>query len=110
MVDDWSGGLDALRETGYHLAALTPAAAAVALDDYTPPATARGIALILGNEGEGLSEPALSRADVTVRIPTEPAVDSLNVAVTAAIALHCLHRHRRGVTGPARCSGPAEAR
>ena len=110
VVDDWSGGLDALRETGYHLAALTPAAAAVALDDYTPPATARGIALILGNEGEGLSEPALSRADVTVRIPTEPAVDSLNVAVTAAIALHCLHRHRRGVTGPARCSGPDEAR
>jgi tRNA G18 (ribose-2'-O)-methylase SpoU len=43
-------------------------------------------ALVLGAEGPGLSAAALNRAEVRVRIPMAPGVDSLNVATAAAVA------------------------
>ena len=49
-----------------------------------------GVALIFGAEGPGLSEAALSAADLVVSIPMAPGVDSLNVATTAAVAFHSL--------------------
>jgi tRNA G18 (ribose-2'-O)-methylase SpoU len=49
-------------------------------------------ALLLGAEGPGLSAAALQAADLRVRIPIDPAVDSLNVTVAAAIALAALTR------------------
>ena len=52
---------------------------------------ARRVALMLGSEGPGLSESAMACADRLVRIPMRRShenVDSLNVAVAAAIALH----------------------
>lgn len=51
---------------------------------------ARGIALLLGSEGPGLSPGAIARADQLVTIPTAAEVDSLNVAVAGAIAFHQL--------------------
>jgi tRNA G18 (ribose-2'-O)-methylase SpoU len=44
------------------------------------------VAWLLGAEGPGLSAAALGAADLVVRIPMAPAVDSLNVATAAAIA------------------------
>jgi TrmH family RNA methyltransferase len=44
--------------------------------------------LLLGNEGQGLPESWLERADRVVRIPQPPTVESLNVAVAAAICLY----------------------
>jgi tRNA G18 (ribose-2'-O)-methylase SpoU len=52
---------------------------------------ARRVALMLGSEGPGLSASAMACADRLVRIPMRRShenVDSLNVAVAAAIALH----------------------
>jgi len=43
-------------------------------------------AVLLGAEGPGLSDAALDRADVHVRIPMADGVDSLNVATAAAVA------------------------
>ncbi|HXE81364.1 MAG TPA: TrmH family RNA methyltransferase [Vicinamibacterales bacterium] len=48
------------------------------------------VALLVGSEGEGLSAAALAAADRRVRIRINPAVDSLNAAVAAGIALHRL--------------------
>jgi tRNA G18 (ribose-2'-O)-methylase SpoU len=62
--------------------ALTPAGA-TALRDVDPPAR---WAVLLGAEGPGLSAPALDRAQLRVRIPMAPGVDSLNVATAAAVA------------------------
>jgi tRNA G18 (ribose-2'-O)-methylase SpoU len=42
---------------------------------------------LLGAEGPGLSEAALTRADDWVRIPMADGVDSLNVATAGAVAL-----------------------
>ena len=84
-----SDGLEAVRRAGYDVVALTPSAAATSIDDLaaSPPARA---ALLFGAEGPGLSEDWLRAADRRVRIPIADGVDSLNVAVAAAITLHRL--------------------
>ena len=48
------------------------------------------IAFMLGTEGPGLSSAALARADIHVRIPMAPGVDSLNVAATSALAFRAI--------------------
>jgi tRNA G18 (ribose-2'-O)-methylase SpoU len=85
------GGLAPLREAGFALAALTPEASAVPLDELAAAGHER-LALLLGTEGGGLSAAALAEADVRVRIPLAAGVDSLNVAAAAAIAFYALRR------------------
>ncbi len=80
----WPDDLEALRVAGFRIAALTPAVKAVPL---TQAGVATGrVAWLLGAEGSGLSSVALGAADLAVRIPMAPGVDSLNVATAAAIA------------------------
>ncbi|HEY4306676.1 MAG TPA: RNA methyltransferase [Gemmatimonadaceae bacterium] len=55
----------------------------------TPPAR---VALIMGNEGSGLSSQARTRADRLVALPIASSVESLNVAVAAGILLYELNR------------------
>ena len=43
------------------------------------------VAVLLGAEGPGLSDEALSHADLRVRIPMSGGVDSLNVGSAAAV-------------------------
>ncbi len=44
------------------------------------------LAIILGTEGEGLSEDTIKACDYTVKIPMAHGVDSLNVAAASAVA------------------------
>lgn len=44
------------------------------------------LAIILGNEGEGLSDEVLAKVDYTVKLPMYHDVDSLNVSQAAAIS------------------------
>jgi 23S rRNA (guanosine2251-2'-O)-methyltransferase len=67
----WTAGLDSGGET--------------ALADFAP---APKQALVLGAEGRGLRPLVRERCDATVRIPIRPPAESLNVAVSAGIALH----------------------
>jgi tRNA G18 (ribose-2'-O)-methylase SpoU len=92
-LDDWPRDLTRLRAGGYTLLALTPRAEAVDISALgtrcpRPPR----VALLLGTEGRGLSAGALAAADLQVRIPMAPAMDSLNVAAAGAVALHWLSR------------------
>lgn len=81
--------LGQVEAAGYELVALTPhrSAEPVEVIDRLP-----RVALLLGAEGPGLSDDALSRAHRRVHIPMVGEVDSLNVATAAAIAFH--HRFR----------------
>ncbi len=89
-AERWPDALGTIRRAGFTMAALTPAADAVPIDQLASRYRAP-IALLIGAEGPGLSEAALAAADVRARIPMRPGVDSLNVATAAAIAFwECL--------------------
>jgi len=91
-VDDLVGWLGALRGQGVPILAFDPKEPGDAIDALRPGAAGPDgpAALLLGTEGEGLSAGALAAASRRVRIPMEPGVDSLNVAMAAAIGLHVL--------------------
>jgi tRNA G18 (ribose-2'-O)-methylase SpoU len=82
----WPGGLELLRDNGFQLVALTPAARATPLREVD--LAGRRTAVLLGSEGYGLTDAALAAADRLVRIPMATGVDSLNVATAAAVAFH----------------------
>lgn len=88
-IEPWPDGLAALREHGFTIAALALTDDAVPLDEFTP---GQRTALVLGTEGDGISERGLEAADVHVRIPMAGGVDSLNVAAASAVAVWAL-RH-----------------
>ncbi len=50
----------------------------------------RATMLLLGTEGPGLSRQARDHADVLVSIPMAHGIDSLNVAMAAAVACYVL--------------------
>ena len=81
----WPEAIDRVRALGFTVLALTPGPAARRLDTINP-APGERIAMLLGAEGPGLSAAALSVASTAVRIPMAPGIDSLNVAVAAAVA------------------------
>ena len=90
-LDEWPDALQTLKDRGFTLVALTPAADAVSIDELAASPPTR-LAFLLGAEGPGLSDQALAAADIKARIPINPEVDSLNVATAAALAFHRLHR------------------
>lgn len=47
-----------------------------------------GVALVIGNEGNGVSDEVLGLADVRVTIPMKGEIESLNAAVSAAILMY----------------------
>ena len=70
--------------------ALTPREPAETLEAFAARPRAARIALIVGTEGAGLTPAVEAAADYRVRIPISGAVDSLNVAVAAGVALYAL--------------------
>ncbi|MDE5095334.1 MAG: RNA methyltransferase [Trichodesmium sp. St11_bin5] len=51
--------------------------------------------IVLGNEGSGISKDLIDLADYSVKIPLSNGVESLNVAVSAAIILYEIQRQRQ---------------
>ncbi|MFJ8192282.1 TrmH family RNA methyltransferase [Streptomyces sp. NPDC096094] len=85
----WPAGLEAVRDGGFTLLALTPDERAESLDEVVPHRMDR-VALMLGAEGDGLSRRALAASDAWVRIPMSHGVDSLNVGAAAAVAFYAV--------------------
>lgn len=85
-IEPWPEGLKTLRDNGFRLAAMTPRAEALPLREAV--AGVEKVALLLGSEGPGLTEEAITAADLPVRIPMAAGVDSLNVATAAAVAFY----------------------
>jgi RNA methyltransferase, TrmH family len=71
--------------------------AAVPRDGHDPDAVdwSGRLALVLGGEGAGLDPRVAAAAAERVTIPMEPPVESLNVAVSAAIMVYAARRGRR---------------
>ncbi|MBR4972208.1 MAG: RNA methyltransferase [Oscillospiraceae bacterium] len=74
-----------LRELGYKSAALALKDDTLSIDDPRLRETEK-LAVVLGSEGDGLSDDSINGCDYTVKIPMYHGVDSLNVAAASAVA------------------------
>ena len=74
-----------LNAIGFKTVAMALSDDSITLDDSVLKSEPR-LALIMGTEGDGLSQEAITTADYVVRIPMQHNVDSLNVAAAAAVA------------------------
>jgi len=93
--------LEELHEAGLKVLATTVHAAQPAeLVDMTGP-----VALIIGNEGNGVADELAAKADARITIPCPGPVESLNAAVAASVLLYEAARQRAAVSG-----GPADHR
>jgi tRNA G18 (ribose-2'-O)-methylase SpoU len=97
------GALAALRDAGLRAAAMTPGPDAVELvawlrDGAAGAGAGKGrdapVALVFGSEGPGLSSAVLGACAARVRVAMSEGVDSLNVAVSCAVALALLRSVR----------------
>ena len=78
-------GMDTLQKLGFRTAALALSNDSVSIDDPVLMAQDK-LALILGSEGDGLTDSTIAACDYTVKIPMFHGVDSLNVAAASAVA------------------------
>lgn len=90
-IPDWPAMLARLRKEGWTSVALVTGERAAELPEIAPALRqARCMLLLVGAEGTGLDAATLAEADVAVRIPMAPGIDSLNVATAAAVALYAV--------------------
>ena len=84
--DQWpEPGLQRLHDLGFKTAAMALSDEAVTIEDPNLMAEDK-LAIILGTEGDGLSDQTIAQCDYTVCIPMSHDVDSLNVAAASAVA------------------------
>jgi tRNA G18 (ribose-2'-O)-methylase SpoU len=86
QAGEWPGAIGMLRASRFQVIALTPSDRALLLADMTP--AGPKVAVLVGAEGAGLSDPAMQASDMRARIPMSGALDSLNVTTAASIALY----------------------
>lgn len=79
-------GIGMLRAEGFVTAAMALREDNLAIDDPCLKAADK-LAIVMGNEAEGLSPATIAACDHVVKIPMMNGVDSLNVAVAASIAM-----------------------
>lgn len=85
-VEDTVAEVRRLRDEGWTVCVLEQAHDSVRLDDFTPEADRRYV-LVVGNEVEGVAQEIVDMADVVLEIPQEGVKHSLNVSVSAGIAM-----------------------
>lgn len=85
-VEDTPAAVRLAREVGMSTVALDPGAER-SIREWRPEGPAM---LLLGTEGPGLTATAQGHVDLSVRIPMAHSVDSLNVAMAAAVACYVL--------------------
>ena len=88
-IEVWPAGVDALREFGFHVAALALEEDSVAIREFAADAPER-TAIVFGTEGDGLRRSTIAACDSTVMIPMSGGVESLNVAAASAVACFAL--------------------
>ena len=87
---DGSGLLDCfsnLRSEGYKVYATSPVSTSIPIQNLNPN---EKIALVFGNEHEGVSKEVIENADGLVHIPMLGFTESFNISVAASLFLHHL--------------------
>ncbi len=83
---DTIDALGALKADGWTIVCLEQVAQSVMLQDFTPDPTKR-YAIVVGNEVDGVAQQVVDAADMWLEIPQSGTKHSLNVAVSAALAM-----------------------
>jgi RNA methyltransferase, TrmH family len=90
-TDGYRGLIRELKERGFRIVAADIHGKVMEKAAPPPPP---GLAIILGNEGNGLTDETMRLADEIVKIPfNEKKVESLNVAACGAICMHTVSSH-----------------
>ena len=84
----WPADLTILRDKGFRILAMTPDPTSTTLSEAMASVGDERAAILVGAEGPGLTETAMSASDVRVRVPMSRGTDSLNVATAAALAFY----------------------
>lgn len=82
--------LIALKQRGYTVVGLEQDESSILLSDFTPP---KKVALVLGEEVDGIDQDIRSACDFLVEIPMKGQKESFNVSVAGAIALYSMTTH-----------------
>ncbi|MCQ2553641.1 MAG: RNA methyltransferase [Clostridia bacterium] len=82
-------GIELLKAEGFTTAAMALREDNININDPVLKG-AEKLAIIMGNEGNGLTEKTIKACDYVAKIPMRNGVDSLNVAVAAGIAMWIL--------------------
>ena len=92
---DWPGpGMEKLRQLGFKTAAMALRSDSISIDDPVLLAEEK-LAIVLGSEGDGLTNDTIADCDYTVLIPMYHGVDSLNVAAASAVAFWQLRNQHK---------------
>ncbi len=83
-TDNISKMTDRIKNSGRRIVATAPEGAS----NYYDEDLSKGIALVIGNEGNGISEELMNLSDVKVTIPMRGNTESLNAAISAAILMY----------------------
>ena len=89
--DSPAAAVRALRERGFEVVATSSYGS---VEQALTPLRGGPVALVVGNETDGVSAPVLELADHVVRIPMAGEVESLNVGVATGISLYELRNLR----------------
>ncbi len=81
--------LDEIRALGFKTVAMALKDNSLSINDPVL-IKEKKLAVIMGTEGDGLSDKTISECDFTVKIPMYHGVDSLNVAAASAVAFYQL--------------------
>ncbi len=81
----WLDHYGQLKDLGFKTVALALTDRSVSIDDPCLKESER-LAIIMGTEGDGLSDSVLRQCDYVAKIPMQRGVDSLNVAAAASVA------------------------
>lgn len=84
-------GMQQLKALGFKTAAMALSDNAVSIDDPSLMAEEM-LAVLMGSEGDGLTDSTIAACDYTVKIPMYHGVDSLNVAAASAVAFWQLRK------------------
>ena len=95
---DWAflpdDNLDEIKALGFKTVAMALRDNALSIGDARL-AKEKKLAIIMGTEGDGLSDTTIDNCDYTVKIPMFHGVDSLNVAAASAVAFYELGKNKQ---------------
>ena len=92
FTEAWpEAGMAQLRYLGFKTAAMALSDNSVSIDDPQLMAEEK-LAILMGSEGDGLTDATIADCDYTVKIPMYHGVDSLNVAAASAVAFWQLRK------------------